>query len=93
MALAKLVLARPRRFASAFIRAANAASEPATSSASATDASLPDCTIIPWISSSTDTALRGSMNIREPSARHAASETLTICDGVIALSRSAPNTM
>ena len=92
MTLTKFVFASPMRFASAFMRATKAASLPATSSASAIDASLPDCTIIPCISSSTDTARRGSMNIREPSACHAAADTGTLCDGVILPSCSAANT-
>ena len=83
----------PRRAASVFIFATNASSLPPASSASAIDASLPDCTIMPRSNSSTDTARRGSMNMREPSARHARSDTLTICDGVIVFARSAPNTM
>ena len=61
----------PRRAASAFILATNASSLPPVSSASAIDASLPDWMIMPRTSSSTETARRGSMNIREPSARHA----------------------
>jgi hypothetical protein len=85
------VFARPRRAASAFIFSANAASLPAMSSASAIEASLPDCTIIPRRSSSTLTAFFGSTNIREPSACHAAVDTVTGCDGVIDLSRSAAN--
>ncbi len=32
------------------------------------------------------------MNMREPSAFHARSDTLTICDGTIVFARSAPNT-
>ena len=47
---------------------------------------------MPRSSSSTDTALRGSMNMREPSAFHARSDTFTICDGTIVFARSAPNT-
>src|SRR6185295_4575965 len=91
VALTKWVFASPRRVDSEFIRSANAASLPATSSASAIAASLPDCTIVPRSSSSTETAFRGSMNIREPSACHAAFETGTICAGLIVLSRSAAN--
>ena len=73
------------------MRATNASSLPPTSSARAIDASLPDCTIMPFISSSTVTDLRGSMNMREPSAFHAFCETFTICDGTMAFCRSAPN--
>ncbi len=43
-----------------------------------------DCTMTPCRSSSTDTALRGSMNMREPSTFHAVCDTFTICDGRIA---------
>jgi len=67
----------PSRAVSAFIFATNASSLPPTSSASAIDASLPDCTIIPRSSSSTVTGMRGSMNMREPSAFQAACETGT----------------
>jgi len=52
-------------------------------SASAIEASLPDWMIMPRSNSSTETARRGSMNIREPSARQARSDTGTGCDGVI----------
>ncbi len=47
---------------------------------------------MPRSSSSTDTARRGSMNMREPSAFHARSDTFTICEGTIVFARSAPNT-
>ena len=59
-------------------------------SATAIEASLPDWMMTPWSSSSTDTAFRGSMNIREPSAFHACCDTCTICDGVIVFARNAP---
>src|SRR5690349_521464 len=74
------------------MRLTNSSSLPDTSSASAIAASLPDCTISPRTSSSTVTALRGSMNMREPAAFHARGDTFTICDGVIVLARSAANT-
>lgn len=51
-------------------------------SASATQASLPDCTITPRISWSTVTGLFGSMNMREPSMRQAFSDTGTCCSGL-----------
>jgi hypothetical protein len=51
-------------------------------SASATQASLPDCTITPRMSSSTLTGLLGSMNMREPSMRQALVETGTTWSGL-----------
>jgi hypothetical protein len=69
----------PSRCACAFIICANASSLPAISSASAMHASLPDCTIMPRINSSTVTGFLGSMNVREPSAFHARSDTGTGC--------------
>jgi hypothetical protein len=89
--LTKWVFFMPSRAASRFIRSANASSDPATVSASAMLASLPDWTITPCSSSSTLTAFFGSMNMREPSARQAFSDTLTICEGVSSLSLSARN--
>jgi hypothetical protein len=56
-------------------------------------ASLPDWTIAPRSSSSTVTGLRGSMNMREPAACHAFSDTGTDCAGASAFSRSAENAM
>ena len=82
----------PRRAASRFMRSANAACEPATASASAMVASLPDCTTMPWISSSATTGLPGSTNMREPIARQARSETSTFAVGASLPSRIAPNT-
>ena len=89
VAVAKRVFFIPRRAASLFMRSTNASSEPASVSASAIAASLPETTIIPWSNSSTLTAFFGSMNMREPSARHALAETLTICEGTRSLSLSA----
>ena len=63
----------PSCFAYVFIICANCCSVPPTSSASATVASLPDCTIMPWIRLSTETCLPTSMNMREPSCFHACS--------------------
>ena len=85
----KWVSLMPRRSASRFISWAKPSSEPAISSASATQASLPDCTIMPCTSWSTVTGLRGSMNIREPIIFHAFSDTGTCCSGVIRPSLSA----
>ena len=67
----------PRRCASRFIICANTSSEPPMASASAMQASLPDCTIMPRMSWSTETGFFGSMNMREPLARQAFSDTGT----------------
>jgi hypothetical protein len=90
--LTKCVPARPSRVASRFICSTNFSSLPAMSSASAIDASLPDWMMTPCRSSSTVTALRGSMNMREPSAFHARCDTSTICDGVMVFARRAAKT-
>ncbi len=82
----------PSRSASRFIMPANASSDPAIRSASAMQASLPDCTIMPRISSSTVTGFFGSMNMREPGARQAFSEALTCSSSVSFFSLSAANT-
>ena len=82
----------PSRCASRFIICAKTSSDPPTSSASATVASLPDCTIMPCSSSSTVTGFRGSMNIREPPDFHARCETVTVCSSVIAFFFSASKT-
>ena len=55
-------------------------------------ASLPDCTTMPWSSSSTVTGFRGSMNMREPPDFHARFDTGTVCSGVIAFFFSASKT-
>jgi hypothetical protein len=67
----------PSRFAYWFISAAKVSSVPATASASAIVASLPLCTIMPWIRTSTGTWLPRSRNVREPSERQARSLTGT----------------
>jgi hypothetical protein len=54
-------------------------------------ASLPDCTIMPLISSSTATGLLGSMNMREPSLFDARTETGTTWLSVIVFCFSAAN--
>src|ERR1700682_6391739 len=92
VALMKRVPFIPIRAASRFIRSTNASAEPAVTSANAIAASLPDCTISPCSSSSTDTAFLGSMNILDPSARHAFWDTVAICDGVSSWSLSARKT-
>src|SRR6185369_4641717 len=87
-----LVFFMPMRAASRFISFTNASSAPAAASASAMHASLPDCTTMPRTRSSTLTGLRGWMNMRDPGARQARSETFTCCSSVSFLSRSAWNT-
>src|ERR1700682_6105358 len=82
----------PRRAASRFITCTNTSSLPATASASAMQASLPDWITIPRISSSTFTGRRGWMNMRDPGARQARSETFTCWPRESFLSRSAVNT-
>ena len=74
--LTKLVFVMPSAWACWFIIVAYAASLPATASAIATEASLPDWMIMPLRSSSTLTGLRGSMNMREPRVFQADCETL-----------------
>jgi hypothetical protein len=44
-----------------------------------TVASLPDCTIMPLIRSSTGTRILGSMNMREPGIFQARSDTGKVC--------------
>ena len=65
-ALAKCEWVRPSVLASAFIRSAKAASEPASPSATTTQASLPDRTMMPWISSLTLGRSRVLRNMVEP---------------------------
>ena len=79
----------PMRAASRFITWANTSSLPVIASASAMHASLPDCTTMPRISSSTVTGRRGWMNMREPGARQARSEMLTCWSSEIFRSRKA----
>ena len=57
VALAKRVFVMPMRCAYWFISAANASSLPATCSASAIAASLPDCTTMPFSISSSGAVL------------------------------------
>ena len=91
VALTKFEFLRPRRAASRFICSTKFSSLPAMPSASAIDASLPDCTIMPCSSSSIATALPGSRNMREPGARQAFSEIVTDCDSVTRFWRKASN--
>ena len=72
----------PSRCASRVIASANASSPPATASASAMLASLPDWMIMPRTSSSTVTGMRCSMNMRDPSALRARSDTGTTSAGI-----------
>lgn len=65
--LAKWVFFMPSRWASRFIIATKPSSEPPVASASASEASLPDCTIRPSSRSRTLTGLFGSMNMRDSS--------------------------
>ena len=60
------VFFRPQACACRFIIATNWSSVPPTASASATDASLPDWTIMPCSSSCTVGVIVVSMNISEP---------------------------
>ncbi len=62
----KCVPVRPSRFAKVFIICTKVASVPATCSASATVASLPDCTIMPCSRFSTETCVPTSMYMAEP---------------------------
>ena len=86
----KCVFFMPMRCASRFIICTNASSDPAMASASAMQASLPDCMIMPCNSSSTLTGLFGSMNMREPGCFQARSDTATTWSGVSVFCLSAP---
>ena len=85
----KLVFFMPSFCACLVISCANKSSDPAIASASAIDASLPLCTIMPRISGSTAGVCLGSINMREPSAFHARSDTGTVCVSVSFLSFNA----
>ncbi len=85
----------PQACACRFIIATKLSSEPATPSASATDASLPDCTTMPRTSSSTFGVIVVSMNISEPPplrSAHARIDTGSVCSSESFLSRIALNT-
>ncbi len=71
---------------------AKASSVPATASASAMVASLPDCTIMPRSRSATAAGFFGSTNMREPPVFQALSETGTVFAGSSLRSRIAENT-
>ena len=66
VAFTKCVFFRPQACAWRFIIAANCSTVPPTASASATDESLPLCTMVPRSSSSTVGVIVVSMNISEP---------------------------
>ena len=55
-------------------------------------ASLPDCTIMPLMRSSTGTCILGSMNMREPGIFQARTLTGSFWSSEIFLERSASNT-
>ena len=67
----KLVDFMPKRAACSFISCTKRSTVPPTPSARTTVASLPDCTTMPLIRSSTGTFILGSMNMREPGMRQA----------------------
>ncbi|MNR34726.1 hypothetical protein D3C85_1525230 [compost metagenome] len=85
----KLLAFMPRRLASAVIICANTSSLPAMASASVTQASLPDCTIMPLIRLSTVTGTFGSRNMREPSCFQPTCDTVSVCSSVRRFSFSA----
>jgi hypothetical protein len=65
--------------ACSFISCTKRSDVPPTASASAMVASLPDCTIMPLIRSSTGTCIFGSMNMREPGIFQARTLTGSVC--------------
>jgi len=90
------VFFKPQACAWRFIRSTKFSTEPPTPSASATEASLPELTIMPRSRSLTLGVLRGSMNISEPPplrSSHARSETGSVWSTLSFLSRSAEKTM
>ena len=89
------VFFRPQACAWRFIIATNSSTLPPTASASATDASLPLCTITPRSSSSTVGVIVVSMNISEPPplrSSQARLETGSFCSSASFLSRIAVKT-
>ncbi|MCY1539939.1 hypothetical protein D9M68_755500 [compost metagenome] len=87
----KLLAFMPSDFACWFISSTKRSTLPPNPSASATVASLPDCTITPLIRSSTGTCILGSMNMREPGIFQARGLTGRVWVSVIFLARSASN--
>ena len=75
------------------ICSAKAASLPASPSATTTQASLPDCTMMPWIRSPTVTLVPASTNMREPSIDWACGLTRNSVSLVTRPSRIASNSM
>ena len=82
----------PSAWACSFISCTKRSTEPATPSAKATVASLPDCTIMPLSRSSTGTCIFGSMNMREPGIFQARSLTPKVWVRLIFWARKASNT-
>ena len=90
------VFFRPQACAWRFIISTKSSTVPATASASATEASLPDLHDHPVSSSSTVGRIVVSMNISEGSplrSFQARALTARVCSSVSFLSRSAPKTM
>jgi hypothetical protein len=93
----KCVPVRPSRFTKLFIICTKVGSVPATCSASASVASLPDWTIMPCSRFSTEICLPTSMYIAEPpsfgdACRQAFSLTVTMSSSLMRPSLSAWNT-
>ena len=82
----------PKALACSFINVTKRSTLPATPSANATVASLPDCTIMPRSKSSTGTFILGSMNMREPGIFQARVLTGKVCSRLIFLLLRASNT-
>ena len=79
VAFANVDLVRPIRRASSFIMRAKAASLPAMPSPTHIDASLPDCTAMPWISSLTVTlVLTGTIIADVPDGAPPLRQALTL---------------
>ncbi len=87
------MLVSPISAARRVICVAKASSVPPRFSATTMQASLPDCTMMPWISASTGTVLPASTNIREPPIAWARAETLNSVSFVTRPSRIASNSM
>ena len=84
---------RPSRFPSWFISAANCSCEPAIASATTTQASLPESTMIPLMRSRTETVVPTSTNIFDPPKRQAVRLTGSIVSSVRRPSFSRENRM
>ena len=79
----------PSSWARLVISSAKVASLPARPSATTTQASLPDCTMMPWTSASTGTFFPASTNMRLPSIDWACGLTSNSVSMVTRPSRSA----